>query len=140
MCGLAGVLDWSTKRNDISSVLQDFPRMPADIYHRGPDDSVLVADEHMTSVHTRLSIVGGSAGAQPIVNEDGSKYALFVGEVYNWRDLAATLRTRHRFKTTSDGEVLLHGYEEEGLHFFRRVDGMFALAIRDLKHKILIII
>jgi asparagine synthase (glutamine-hydrolysing) len=138
MCGLAGILDWS-KRQDISRVQQDFPGVSADIYRRGPDDSVLVADEHMTSVHARLSIVGGAAGDQPIVSEDENKYALFVGEVYNWQDLAAPLRTRHRFGTRSDGEVLLHGYEEEGLHFFRRVDGMFALAIRDLKHNQLLL-
>lgn len=138
MCGLAGILDWS-KQQDISRAQQDFPGVSSDVYCRGPDSSVLVADEHMTSVYARLSIVGGAAGEQPIISEDGHKYALFVGEVYNWRDLAASLRTHHRFRTASDGEVLLHGYEEEGLHFLRQVDGMFALALRDLKHDQLVL-
>ncbi len=130
MCGLGGLLDWS-RQQDPAQAQHDLQKLSGDVWQRGPDVSVLVADEKISCVHARLSITGGVTGQQPIVSEDRLKFALFVGEIYNWRELSATLRRRHRFGTTSDGEVLLHGYEERGVSFLEEVDGMFALMIRD---------
>src|SRR5215813_7119507 len=131
MCGFAGVLDFSAtlSRHRAAERLRGISQDP---FARGPDETVIVADERMAVLHARLAIVGGRDGRQPLVSENRNRFLVFSGEIYNSSELAATLRRRHRFASRSDGEVLLHGYEEEGMPFFARVDGMFALVLRDL--------
>ena len=84
-------------------------------------------------VHRRLSILDLSTlGNCPMPNEDGSVHALLNGEIDNWRELRASLvACGHRFRSTSDSEVIPHGYEEWGEALFCRLRGMFALAIWD---------
>jgi asparagine synthase (glutamine-hydrolysing) len=100
---------------------------------RGPDDEGLYIGPGVGLVHRRLSILDLSAlGNCPIPNEDGSIQALLNGEIYNWRELRATLLGHgHRFRSMSDSEVLSHGYEEWGEDLIARLRGMFALAIWD---------
>ena len=103
------------------------------LHHRGPDAS---GEEHAwpgTLLHTRLRIIDLSPAAdQPLRNEDGSVRALFNGEIYNWRELRERMVARgHRMRSDSDGEVLVHLYEEEGEDMVLSLRGMFAFVVCD---------
>jgi len=98
--------------------------------HRGPDDRGTYADENIAIGQTRLSIVDVAGGKQPIFSEDGRKCVVCNGEIYNYAVLKEELR-RHRFRTCSDSEVIIHLFEEEGYNSVSRLDGMFAFVLYD---------
>ncbi len=107
-------------------------RMAAAIAHRGPDGEGFHIDGAVGLGHRRLSIIDLAGGAQPISNEDDTLQIVFNGEIYNFVELREDLeRKGHRFKTRSDTEVILHGYEEWGVECVNRLNGMFAFAIWD---------
>lgn len=83
--------------------------------------------------HRRLAIIDLNTGDQPMCNEDGTVWTVFNGEIYNHLVLRSELQARgHRFKTRSDTEVLVHGYEQWGLRgLAERLQGIFAFAIYD---------
>jgi asparagine synthase (glutamine-hydrolysing) len=88
----------------------------------------------------RLAIVGVADGQQPLFNEDGSLVLVVNGEIYNSAGLRAELeRLGHRFATSTDGEVILHLFEEEGKASFSRLEGMFALALWDQSRRRLLL-
>ena len=88
----------------------------------------------------RLSIIDLHGGHQPIFNEDQSVAVVFNGEIYNYRELRARLESRgHRFQTTSDTEVIVHLYEDEGAGFADQLDGMFAIALVDRRRRKLLL-
>ncbi len=131
VCGLCGVagsqLDDARLRRSIRT-----------LDHRGPDDqgSVSLAGPVYFG-HTRLRIIDLSpAGHQPMRNEDDTVWIIYNGEVYNFTELGETLRRAgHRFRSRSDTEVILHGYEEWGIDgLLERLNGMFAFAIYDARH------
>ena len=106
------------------------------ITHRGPDSEGIYTDETLAMAFRRLSIIDLEGGDQPIENEDGSKVLMFNGEIYNYRDLRRELLDAgHVFKTESDSEVLLHGFEEWDAGLLDRVRGMFAFAVWDKPSK-----
>ena len=117
-------------------------RADARLAHRGPDGSGHYQDALCELVHRRLALVDLSpTGAQPMANEDGSVYVVFNGEIYNHRDLRANLQSRgHRFRGTSDTEVLVHLYEELGVEMAARLQGMFAFAIYDRRARRLLLV
>ena len=120
MCGIAGA---TAPRGDTVA------RMLDAMGHRGPDDRGLWVGD-LTLGHRRLSIIDVAGGHQPMANEDGTVRVVFNGEIYNYRELREELAARgHRFRTTSDTEVLVHLYEEEGPGLVRRLYGMFAFAL-----------
>ena len=99
---------------------------------RGPDDAGLECGPGFAPGHRRLSIIDLSpAGHQPMENEDGRVVITFNGEIYNFADLRPDLeKAGHRFRSRSDTEMLLHGYEQWGLEgLLRRIRGMYAFAI-----------
>jgi asparagine synthase (glutamine-hydrolysing) len=113
-------------------------RMRGVIRHRGPDEQGEYADDSATLLHERLSIIDLRSGHQPLSNEDGRYQIIFNGEIYNYRDLRSQLESKgHRFKTSSDTEVIVHLYEEEGERCPERLAGMFAFAIWDSREKTL---
>lgn len=129
MCGIGGIIVLSGGEVDIAGL----HRMGGVMAQRGPDDEGLYVGPGVGLIHRRLSILDlTELGNCPMPNEDGTIQALLNGEIYNWRELRAELlASGHRFRSTSDSEVLSHGYEEWGETLFARLRGMFALAIWD---------
>lgn len=131
MCGICGIAGTSER-----TVIE---RMTATLAHRGPDDAgvAIFPDVPLALGHRRLSVLDLSPlGHQPMSNEDGSVWLTFNGEIYNFRELRATLDpARHRFVSESDSEVILHLYEEHGAEAFKQLNGMFALALYDARRE-----
>ena len=99
--------------------------------HRGPDDHGNFTDHRVSLGHRRLSVIDLSKkGRQPMSNEEGSIWVALNGEIYNFRELRAGL-SKHRFRSETDTEVLVHLYEEQGPSFVERLDGIFAFALYD---------
>lgn len=134
MCGICGIF-----RPDGAPVAADrVLRMRDAMMPRGPDGCGLVSGPGYAVGHRRLSIIDLSADAeQPMANEDGSIWVVFNGEIYNFLDLRKELQQQgHQFRSRSDTEVLIHGYESWGLEkLLRRIRGMFAFALLDLARR-----
>lgn len=102
--------------------------------HRGPDAHGVFVDGGVGIGMRRLSIIDLSTlGRQPMANEDGQILVVYNGEIYNFLDLRTLLeREGHLFRSTTDTEVLVHGYEHFGaVELAKRLEGMFAFAILD---------
>lgn len=128
MCGFAGYIN---KENSISNfgILKS---MTNTIAHRGPDDADYYIDGEISLGFRRLSIIDIDGGGQPLENEDSSMVLCFNGEIYNYKELQTDLISKgHVFKTETDSEVILHGYEEYGEYFLDMLRGMFAFVIWD---------
>src|SRR5215475_13049899 len=133
MCGIAGMFERSGKRAVAES---DLRQMLAMLRHRGPDEYGLLLDGEAGLGSARLSIIDLSGGSQPIANEDESLWIVFNGEIFNYIELRAELEPRgHRFRTSSDTEVILHLYEEFGPECLEKLNGQFAIAIWDRQRR-----
>lgn len=99
--------------------------------HRGPDGAGWHEDDRSRLGFRRLAIIDVATGMQPLTNEDGRVTAMVNGEIYNHNELRPQLADDHAFRTASDAEVVLHGYEEWGDRVFERLRGMFAVVIAD---------
>lgn len=132
MCGICGIVD-------AAGVLrEDLDRMAGVLTHRGPDDEGVYVEPAGTVGlgFRRLSIIDVAGGHQPLCNEDGSIWIVFNGEIYNFPELRLELQERgHRFETSTDTEVIVHLYEELGTRCLDRLNGMFAFAIWDSRHR-----
>lgn len=128
MCGIAGYVNWGT--SPATSVLR---AMEKSLVHRGPDEGSVWADKYCGFAHRRLRVIDLSPlAAQPMANETGQLRTVFNGEIYNFPELRKQLEALgHNFKSHSDTEVLLHGYESWGKDLFAKLRGMFAFAIWD---------
>ncbi|MGE6631481.1 asparagine synthase (glutamine-hydrolyzing) [Bacillus sp. NPDC077027] len=133
MCGIAGYCHFFREPVDHHILL----KMKESLAVRGPDDSGIYQDETVGLVHTRLSIIDISAGRQPIENEDGTVLVILNGEIYNFQELRDDLwKKGHIFRTKTDTEVIVHGYEEYGISFIDQLNGMFAAAIWDKEKQV----
>lgn len=135
MCGIAGFVDRSCPPEEAPERLS---RMLDLMAHRGPDGAGthLAPELGLALGMRRLSIIDLEGGTQPIWNEDRSIGVVFNGEIYNYVELRHELQARgHTFRTDSDTEVLVHGYEEHGLALTDRLRGMFGFAIFDLRRR-----
>ena len=145
MCGFAGFTiikrekenkKTGTAGMDLAQVREIAHRMGERIAHRGPDQDAVYADEDIALCFRRLAIIDLEGGAQPMFNEDGSMVLTFNGEIYNFMELRQDLEEKgHVFKTRADSEVLLHGYEEYGTEFVKKLRGMYAFVIWDKNRK-----
>lgn len=134
MCGIVGQIE---RRGIVDPahlvVLRDT------LEHRGPDDagSWVAADGRAGLGHRRLSFLDlSAAGRQPMPSEDERFWLTLNGEIYNHRELRRELEARgHRFRSTCDAEVVLHGYEEWGAEVLGRLQGMFAFGLWDDRDK-----
>lgn len=111
--------------------------------HRGPDDLGVerLSDGRLALGSSRLAIIDLSpAGHMPMSNESGDVWVTFNGEIYNHRELRRMLLGHgHRFKSSSDTEVLVHLYEEMGWRALREIEGMFAVALWDGRNETLLL-
>ncbi len=136
MCGIYGVMDFS-RRGGSAPVLASMGEV---IEHRGPDDHGHYEGNGIGLGMRRLSIIDVAGGHQPIANEDETIWLVLNGEIYNFQGLRDELiRKGHTFRTRSDTEVIVHLYEEEGTDFFKRLRGMFGLALWDAKRERLVL-
>ncbi|HEX6209906.1 MAG TPA: asparagine synthetase B, partial [Methylomirabilota bacterium] len=135
MCGIYGLYLADPARPVREATLR---AMGEAVRHRGPDESGLLTDGAFGFGMQRLSIIDLKTGHQPLGNEDGSVQVVFNGEIYNYRELAQDLLQRgHVLATTSDTEVIVHLWEDEGPDCVRHLNGMFALAVWDRRHRTL---
>ena len=126
MCGITGF--WGRPDRRLLEAMTESVR------HRGPDDVGYFEDPHASLGFRRLSIIDIEHGHQPMAMDDGALQIVYNGEVYNFRELRLDLeRAGHVFQTASDTEVVLHAYARWGVDCFRRFNGMWALAILDLR-------
>jgi asparagine synthase (glutamine-hydrolysing) len=133
MCGICG---YTGEQNPVL-----IKKMMDRMIHRGPDDSGFFTDKEIGLGMVRLSIIDLHGGHQPVSNEDGSVWVVFNGEIYNYIELRQMLETMgHRFETSSDTETIVHGFEEYGLDLPHQLNGMFAIAIWDVRNQSLILI
>lgn len=137
MCGIYGILDLKGDSRPEERLLT---KMGNVIHHRGPDDYGHFCDRQIALGMRRLSIIDIEGGHQPIANEDNTVWVVCNGEIYNFKELRAELETRgHLFRCRSDTEILVHLYEEEGVELFKRLRGMFAIALWDAKRSRLVL-
>ncbi len=130
MCGLVGFTGEVTDRDAVIKKMTDR------IIHRGPDSSGVYTDGSIAMGFRRLSIIDLNQGDQPIYNEDKSLVLMFNGEIYNYKQLREILiADGHKFRTNTDSEVLVHGFEEWGTGLLSKLRGMFAFAIWNTKEK-----
>lgn len=136
MCGICGKLVFGKSTIDRELLIN----MTEEISYRGPDAEGYylrhISNPYPLSIglaHRRLSIIDLSdAGKQPMSNEDGTIWLVYNGEIYNFLELREELiKSGHRFKSKTDSEVIIHLYEEYGVDFIKRVNGMFAFALWD---------
>src|SRR3954452_13437104 len=134
MCGIGAILDPAGTSGQHAA-----ERMVEALRHRGPDGEALRRIGPVALAHTRLAIIDVAGGHPPLDSEDGRVTAIVNGEIYNHRALRAELEQRgHRWATNSDSEVVVHAYEEHGIDFVRRLNGIFAFAIWDEREQRLV--
>jgi asparagine synthase (glutamine-hydrolysing) len=133
MCGIAGVAAVAGK----SSIdLARLGAMTDSLLHRGPDETGSAICDGVALGMRRLSIIDLEGGSQPLYNEDRTIRVVFNGEIYNYRELRRGLEARgHRLLTNTDGEVIPHLWEELGPRFPTVLNGMFAIALHDVRAK-----
>ena len=132
MCGFVGFID---KKKNKKKIIKDMADI---IVHRGPDSDGYYTDDDCALGFRRLSIIDLSGGTQPIYNEDKTMAIIFNGEIYNYQEIRKDLLKKgHKFKTESDTEVILHGYEEYHEKILDKLRGMFAFVIYNVNDKTL---
>ena len=139
MCGIAGIINTNRSPEELGPALS---RMEQSLVHRGPDQGAvrLLPEMRGGLAVRRLSLVDLEHGDQPLANEDGTVVALLNGEIYNHSVLREELLEKgHQFLGHCDTEVLPHLYEECGDDFVERLEGMFGLAVFDLKRRRLLL-
>ena len=137
MCGICGQLNFS---RDEPVDPETIRRMARTMVHRGPDDEGYFFDGKLGFGFRRLSIIDLSGGHQPMSDAEENVWIVFNGEIYNYKELRAELEDRgHKFRTSSDTEVIIYGYKEWGLDVFNHLNGMFGVAIWDVKKRRLVV-
>jgi asparagine synthase (glutamine-hydrolysing) len=137
MCGICGQIKIA---GDEPVDQKTIRRMAQTIFHRGPDDDGYYFDCSLGLGFRRLSIIDLSGGHQPMADVEESVWIVFNGEIYNYKELRAELAALgHKFQTSSDTEVIIYGYKQWGLDVFNHLNGMFGVAIWDVKKRRLVV-
>ena len=137
MCGITGRFNFDPAHAVSPQVLT---AMTDSIAHRGPDSAGYFRAPGIGLGHRRLSIIDLVTGDQPLANEDGQVQVVFNGEIYNFADVRAELVSLgHRFRTSSDTEIIVHGYEQWGERCVEKFRGMFAFAVWDGRERRLLL-
>ena len=137
MCGICGQFNFATNEPVEPEVIR---RMADSITHRGPDDEGYFVSGPIGLGFRRLSIIDLAGGHQPMADAEETVWVIFNGEIYNFKELRAELeQLGYSFRTNSDTEVIIHGYREWGTDVFNHLNGMFGLAIWDVRKKRLVV-
>jgi asparagine synthase (glutamine-hydrolysing) len=137
MCGIAGQFNFQ-RREPVER--ETIVRMARSIAHRGPDDEGFFIAGPVGLGFRRLSIIDLAGGHQPMSDVEETVWIIFNGEIYNYRELRVELQSKgHQFRTSSDTEVIIHGYKQWGSDVFNHLNGMFGLAIWDVSNQRLVV-
>lgn len=137
MCGICGQYNFG---NGAPVARKDIEAMATSIAHRGPDDDGYYISGPLGFGFRRLSIIDLSGGHQPMSDQEESVWVIFNGEIYNFHEIRRELEGHgHVFRTNSDTEVIIHGYKQWGDEVLNRLNGMFGLAIWDVRQQRLVL-
>src|SRR3984885_526116 len=137
MCGIRGQYNFG---NLAPVQRRGVEAMTRAIVHRGPDDEGYFIAGPLGFGFRRLSIIDLAGGHQPMSDQDESVWVVFNGEIYNFLELRRELEGYgHVFRTKSDTEVIVHGYKQWGDEVLNRLNGMFGLAIWDVRQQRLVL-
>jgi asparagine synthase (glutamine-hydrolysing) len=137
MCGICGQYNFGS---DAPVLRHDLERMTRSIAHRGPDDEGYHIAGPLGLGFRRLSIIDLAGGHQPMADREQTTWVVFNGEIYNFPELKRELESfGHVFRTKSDTEVIVHGYKQWGDDVLNHLNGMFGLAIWDVRKQRLVI-
>ncbi|MCB0569470.1 MAG: asparagine synthase (glutamine-hydrolyzing) [Phaeodactylibacter sp.] len=132
MCGIAGVV---SRRVLSDAFLHEIiPAWVALLQHRGPDEWGWYRCSRWPVLlfHRRLAITGIQNGQQPLPDERKTLWLSYNGEIYNYLDLREALLAKgHRFRSDTDGEVILHLFKDMGMRALESLNGDFAFALYD---------
>ncbi|PSJ48287.1 asparagine synthase B [Zobellella taiwanensis] len=128
MCSIFGILELKSDPAALRSRALELSKL---LRHRGPDWSGIYSNDKAILVHERLAIVGLDSGAQPLLNPARTQALAVNGEIYNHKELEATLTCGFEFQTQSDCEVILGLYQEKGPEFLDDLSGIFAFVLYD---------
>lgn len=137
MCGICGQFNFvnsePVRRREVET-------MTRTLVHRGPDDEGYYVNGPLGLGFRRLSIIDLEGGHQPMSDADESVWVVFNGEIYNFLELKSELESHgHVFRTKSDTEVIVHGYKQWGDEVLNRLNGMFGVAIWDVRRRRLVL-
>ena len=137
MCGICGQIKIASDEPVDQPTIR---QMTQTMVHRGPDDEGFYFDRSLGLGFRRLSIIDLAGGHQPMCDAHKSVWIVFNGEIYNYKELRAELESHgHVFQTSSDTEVIIYGYKQWGTNVFNHLNGMFGLAVWDVKLKRLVV-
>src|SRR5271168_4817301 len=137
MCGICGQYNFGSRAPVLR---QDLERMTRSISHRGPDDDGYNLAGPLGFGFRRLSIIDLALGHQPMSDREESVWVIFNGEIYNFPELKRELEgLGHVFRTKCDTEVIIHGYKQWGDDVLNHLNGMFGLAIWDVRKRRLVL-
>jgi len=137
MCGICGQFNFASNAAVDPEIIR---RMADSIAHRGPDDEGYFVSGPIGLGFRRLSIIDLAGGHQPMADAEETVWVIFNGEIYNFKELRLELeQLGYCFRTNCDTEVIVHGYLEWGTNVFNHLNGMFGLAIWDVKKKRLVV-
>lgn len=128
MCGIAAILNI---RKQTPELREKALAMARKIRHRGPDWSGIYCGGSAILAHERLSIVDPQSGGQPLYSPDKKVVLAVNGEIYNHREIRKEYAGKYDFQTGSDCEVILALYQEYGIHFLEKLNGIFAFVLYD---------
>ncbi|KAG2522065.1 hypothetical protein JM18_005695 [Phytophthora kernoviae] len=132
MCGIVAILRSMMPETELRQAALEAGKS---IQHRGPDwNGIRVFAERGIAIeHERLAIIDPESGAQPLVSNDpeGNITCSVNGEIYNYKELAQTLKTPYKFMTKSDCEIIIPLYLEHGPDFVHLLRGMFSFVLYD---------
>jgi asparagine synthase (glutamine-hydrolysing) len=137
MCGICGQIRIDGQDKVDEEVIR---RMSRTMYHRGPDDEGYYFSGPVGFGFRRLSIIDLAGGHQPMSDAEESVWLVFNGEIYNYPELRKELeKFGHVFRTSSDTEVIIHGYKQWGADVFNHLNGMFGVGLWDVKRRRLVV-
>jgi asparagine synthase (glutamine-hydrolysing) len=134
MCGISGIISINNlKLTDHD--LTDLDTLLDSMVHRGPDGRGKKIFPNCYFGMMRLAIIDFNGGQQPISNETNDVWVVMNGEIYNYIELREELvKKGHKFRSSSDTEVIVHLYEEFGKEFIAKLNGMFAIYLYDQRN------